>query len=108
MKTIKEKAREYALGNCGIETFDYLQNAFIVGAEFSQRWISVDEELPEQTMEIKKDGNYTETVSPVLIKTSNGRYAITKRQMFLDHAWTWKGSGSFNDSVTHWRCIELK
>jgi hypothetical protein len=108
MKTIEEKAREYALGNCGIETFDYLQNAFIAGVVFSQCWISVDEELPEDTMETEKDGNYTSIVSPVLIKTSNSKYAITKRQMFLNHGWEWKGSGTFNNSVTHWRPIELK
>jgi hypothetical protein len=107
MKTVKEAAKEYAkITDRASE--GWVMSGFFACVEFAQRWISVDEELPEQTMETVKEGNYTHTAFSVLVKTSNGRYATAKRRMFLDHGWTWKGSGTFNDSVTHWRYIELK
>jgi hypothetical protein len=105
MRTIKEKAREYALGNCGIETFDYLQNAFIAGVEFSQRWISVDEELPEQTMEIKKVGDYRYTKVQVLVRSKN-RYGTSTRSYNPNHGWHWSNTND-DESITHWRPIEL-
>ncbi|MDR1129828.1 MAG: hypothetical protein LBK96_02480 [Prevotellaceae bacterium] len=113
MKTVKEVAKSYVYNvvrgmsiedEFSVSTIEY---AFIDGVEFAQRWISVEEELPEYAMETVKEGNYTHTVSSVIVKTSNGRYAIAKRRMFLDHGWEWMGSGTFNRSVTHWRRIEF-
>jgi hypothetical protein len=112
MKTVKEAATAYANASCFPRNKDdfrrQMHRAYTSGVEFAQRWISADEELPEQTMETMKDGNYTHTVSPVLVKTFSGRYSIAKRRMFLDHGWEWNGSGAFNDSVAQWKHIELK
>jgi len=60
MKTIEEAALEYAeheandfpSGDCRAdmnlcEIEDWFKDAFKAGAEFAQRWISVDEKLPE-------------------------------------------------------------
>ena len=47
MKTIEEAARDYALSR---EDNDYTietEMAFEAGVEFTQRWIPVEEELPE-------------------------------------------------------------
>ena len=47
MKTIEEAARDYALSR---EDNDYTietEMAFESGVEFTQRWIPVEEELPE-------------------------------------------------------------
>jgi hypothetical protein len=84
------------------------QAGFLDGMTKAQHWISVTDELPEQTMETIKDGDYARAVKPVIAQTRNGNYAIARRQMFLDHGWKWKGSGTFNDSVISWRPIELK
>jgi hypothetical protein len=112
MKTIKEAATAYTNACCFPKNKDdfriQIHRAYLRGVEYAQRWISVDEELPEDVTETIKEGNYTYTVTPVLVKTSNGRYATAKRRMFLDHGWNWKGSGTFNNSVTHWRHIELE
>jgi hypothetical protein len=113
MKTIEEAAIEYTqtavaeqiLHDYGIDVF---VRAFLSGVEFAQRWISVDEELPENAIETTTEGNYKYTTSPVLVKTRNGQYTIAKRKEFLNHGWRWSGSGTFNDSVTYWRPIELK
>jgi len=43
MKTIKEAAIDYTES----KYMDSNEDAFIAGAEFTQRWIPVDEELPE-------------------------------------------------------------
>lgn len=118
MKTIEEAAKDFSKdirenslsgNNIGKEQYKSGRKiGFKAGVKFAQRWIPVEEELPEKSMETMKDGNYTITAEPVLIKTSNGRHAIAKRKMFLDHGWNWSGSGTFNDIVTHWRPIELK
>ncbi|MCL2650305.1 MAG: hypothetical protein FWD60_04660 [Candidatus Azobacteroides sp.] len=113
MKTIKEAVDKYIKDNFYIGAIEpdnvtQARKVFKAGVEFAQRWIDVKDELPETTMETIKSGNYIYTVSPVLIKTSNGRFAITKRKMFMDHGWYWMGSSSFNESVEYWRPIELK
>jgi hypothetical protein len=71
----------------------------------SRGWIDIDVFRNKGAV---AEGNYTRTDRPVLVKTSNGKYAIAHRREFLDHSWTWSGSGTFDSSVTHWRQIELK
>ena len=78
MKTIEEKSFEYKenvdLSNiCDTKDVRFeIQDAFTAGAEFAQRWISVDEELPKIDESGESDlilmkidhfiyvGNYTE------------------------------------------------
>jgi hypothetical protein len=68
-KTIEEVAEEYALRS---ECAMFEQNAikhFKAGVEFAQRWISVEDELPE----IMENG-YSKNV---LVKKDNGNIAIS-------------------------------
>jgi hypothetical protein len=73
---------------------------FIAGIEFAQRWISVDEELPEID-------------TPVLVMVSHFRSSIitVARYNSEEGEIAWKNN-LFSDrirlKVTHWRPIELK
>ncbi len=62
-------------------------DAFKRGAEFAQRWIPVEEELPENNED-------------VLVKT---KYRGIKMTMRSYNEWVYYGKG-----ITHWRPIELK
>ena len=60
---------------------------FEAGVEFAQRWIPVEEELPEKLVQ-------------VIVKLANGWHTTT---------WiTENGDFAFNVKPTHWRPIELK
>lgn len=79
MKTIKEEAKEYIS--------EFGDDAFMAGAEFAQRWIPVEEELPPP---------YTF----ILCKCSLGDYYISCSNA--------KGEiiSSKGETITHWRPIE--
>ena len=48
MKTIKEAAKDYSKSKSSAEVFRCAHETdFEAGVEFAQRWISVEEELPE-------------------------------------------------------------
>ena len=89
MKTIEEAAKEYAK-----DKYLYIpdmvfqcENHFEAGVEFAQRWIPVEEELPEKLVQ-------------VIVKLANGWHTTT---------WiTENGDFAFNVKPTHWRPIELK
>ena len=87
MKTIEEAAIYYALSR---EDNDYTietEMAFEAGVEFAQRWIPVEEELPEKSKQ-------------VIVKLENGWHTCT---------WiTEDGTFAFNVKPTHWRHIDLK
>ena len=87
MKTIEDAARDYAES---FEDNDYTietEFAFKAGVEFAQRWISVEEELPEVSKQ-------------VIVKLPNDWHTCT---------WLMKdGTFAFNVKPTHWRPIELK
>lgn len=109
MKTIKEAAIEYEKQRLGMPAMRF--EAFNAGAEFMQLWIPVEDELPEETDNLTQTEKYIYTENPVLVRTINGRYAVSKRSKFKGNEnskWEWIGSSSFSDSVTHWRPIELK
>lgn len=79
------------------------------GVEFAQRWISVEEELPEKSQRWHNESNSNyKYYDYVICKTKNRKYLITRRYQFLDHVINWAGSGALQDSITHWRPIELK
>jgi len=76
--------------------------------EFANRFISVDEQLPEDNDNLTQTEKYIYTENPVLVLTANGKHAISKRSKFKQNKnskWEWMGSSSFSDSVTHWRAI---
>lgn len=94
MKTIEEAAKEFSK-----ETYDtfhqhHRMKGFIAGIEFAQRWIPVEEELPEFGL-------------VVLFKEMNNNARIHLGRIcqdtdnFVEMAITYK-------NVTHWRPIELK
>lgn len=93
MKTIEEKAIEYS-NPTGDAISDYHQkviNNYKAGFQDAQRWIPVEEELPD-------------ILSDVLLKLTNGKITIGCLM-----------SGGFNEElinesnkVSHWRPIEYK
>lgn len=107
MKTIEEAAKEYERIHYYVDE----KEAFRAGAEFAQRWIPVEEELPEDSDSITQTEKYTYTENAVLVRTVNGKYTVSKRSKFKGNEnskWEWIGSSAFSDSVTHWRPIEIK
>ena len=110
MKTIEKAAthfsediRENSLSgnNAGKEQYKVGRKiGFKAGVEFAQRWIPIEEELPEQFYE---DGE----TKQVLLKHPNGFISTG----IYDHS----VKGWYNDitnrgfmNATHWRPIELK
>ena len=116
MKTIEEAAREYA--HCIWESWkeehpsDYESNVYMsvhdfkAGVEYAQRWISVDDELPEES------GFYLTKVSEKNVRNypAKTRPAV----LFYDLYYTGKKqTGRWMDiddvdGVKYWRPIELK
>lgn len=97
MKTVEEAADDfsgYGYGLCGGIEEAYIQGfeGFKAGVEFAQRWIPVEEELPEI--------NWLKC----LVKYSDESIGISPFQI---------GAGFVNfksdlSTITHWRPIELK
>lgn len=94
MKTIKQAALSYAANYKNITKSLY--TTFIEGAEYSQRWIPVEEELPENQ-------------DIVLLKTDKDCYLIGyfhgSKSGFI-----YSGEDHYKDlgEITHWRPIEHK
>ena len=96
MTTI-EQALDEAYNNAGSNA--YFGNGFRAGIEFAQRWISVDEKLPE----------IGEKVITKMTKDKRTAYGIATRireeweinAHWIDHTFS-------NMNITHWRTIELK
>ena len=96
MKTIEEEAREFGRivgnGTGNIDCANTAMDGFEAGAIFAQRWIPVEEELP--------DKNWYKC----LVKYNDDSISITHFQLsggFINY----KSDLSF---ITHWRPIELK
>ena len=88
MKTVQSEAEEiciYVDDSCDAKTVAY--ESFLSGVEFAQRWIPIEEELPEKSKQ-------------VIVKLENGWHTCT---------WiTGDGTFAFNVKPTHWRHIDLK
>ena len=102
MKTI-EQALDEAYKNAGSNA--YFGNGFRAGIEFAQRWMSVDEELPEIDEQVlaKKELRHGDTCV-------QNFYSIVTR-MTPSCEWEgvkWSDVGFNRGIVTHWRPIELK
>lgn len=105
MKTIDEAAKEYAEDVTATHR-EFAANNFIRGVEFAQRWIPVEEELPED--------NFVETGMQfgfdLLVTFPNGRISLVDRlwsEAMQDYYWRYK-DGSRVYEVKSWRPIELK
>ena len=99
MKTIEEASIDYALSR---EDNDYTietEMAFEAGVEFAQRWIPVEEELPE----------IGEKVITKMAKDKRTSYGIATRireeweidAHWIDHTFS-------NMNITHWRYHTFK
>jgi hypothetical protein len=102
MKAIEEEALEYAqrayAGAAAEAEIDItgailcaLANGFVAGNKAANRWISVEEELPEKYIN-------------VLAKIPNGYPEGRATTTFLMEA----GEFAYNLHPSHWRYIELK
>lgn len=67
-------------------------NIFRSGAEFAQRWIPVEEKLPESNI-------------PVLVKDCFGAYRVA---FCIGSLNSWSYNNIADGKVTHWRLIEVK
>ena len=106
MKTIEEAANEFAL--CALMDYDaekelndevdveeFSNECFKAGVEFAQRWISVEEELPE-------DSGISESVNT---KTEDG-YIFIHRRLFIGGKYVW--SNGNDTSIAFWKQIQLR
>lgn len=101
METIKEAAKEYAINRHGKDESwspdrQEFVTGFIQGVKWAERWISVEEELPDNQ-------------DIILVKTDKGcvstAYLHGKKSGFICY-----GQEAYNDfgEVTHWRPVEHK
>ena len=113
MKTIEQAARDYAIheywGVCEIvdceSMADKSEEDFKAGADFAQRWISVEEELPP--------------IGEMVLTKMEKRHGDTWVQHYYSTATRLENQGEWQDvnwvdhsmsfgHITHWRPIELK
>ena len=122
MKTKEEAAEELANAYCrkSDEVIDlkrsmineYIYTAFKDGVEFAQRWIPVEEELPEMS-DNEEDWIFDEEIDDepvkfskdVLIKDKYGNVAMGC--MYEDGDWLSEYI-IMDKPITHWRPIEIK
>ena len=110
MKTIERAASIYAepiasdlshksmddLNICDLE--DWFKDAFKAGAQFAQRRIPVEEELPDE-----KNGYINKEV--IAFTSDNCAYVL----IYDDYiGWLPNGTDADIDNITHWRPIEIK
>lgn len=107
MKTIEEAANECA--NTYVKGYrdsypanegDFI-DVFEAGVEFAQRWIPVEEELPEvgRIVLVKTKINKVTTCEMYIPKDYLGNILGEKE---------WAASYNFKQAITHWRPIDLK
>lgn len=104
MKTIDKAAKEYLYNT---DTNSYLE-CFKSGVEFAQRWIPVEEELPE-VIDFSK--GFIENDDLLILKCS--KYDSLEfgvlRELNGKKYWEVPDVGSFKISeITHWRAVEFK
>lgn len=92
MKTIEQAAEEYSEKVSKGKNYRDLITGFKAGVEFAQRWIPVEEGLPD-------------FLTDVLIKISNGKISIGC--LFIDEKFNVEFINE-KIKVTHWHPIEYK
>ena len=100
MKTIEEAAKDFNDSHVnGHHPQKWVSDIFKAGVDFAQRWIPVEEELPE----------IGEKVITKMTKDKRTSYGIATRireeweinAHWIDHTFS-------NMTITHWRPIDLK
>ena len=120
MKTIEEAAIEHMSKiNLSQENKQYICDgdfgiSFHEGVEFAQRWIPVEEELPEYT-DLKNHNPINVKFTTILgeERVCTATFEKVRRHLFenspYDDAWVVYPSGGMRlTTVTHWRPIEIK
>ena len=109
MKIIEEKCDELFV-NCSDDMSKYKSKELAVNlAEFTQRWIPVEEELPEISEDTEdwffEDDKYVRYSKDVLMKSNTGKVAVG----CLCEDGCWVSDDIINTlNITHWRPIEIK
>ena len=106
MKTIEEAAKDFNDSHVnGHHPQKWVSDIFKAGAEFAQRWIPVDEELPEigeqvlAKKELRDGDTWVQNFYSIVTRmTPSGEWEGVK----------WSDVGFTRGIVTHWRPIELK
>lgn len=104
MKTIKDAAKEHSRKlNLSLEARDNIcredfEKSFVEGIKFAQRFISVNDELPE---DIETDGR---TYIPCIVTNGETKTITFRRLSPLTNKWNW----NVMMEVTHWRPVEYK
>lgn len=103
MKTIEEAAIEYTESKIKYEYdpayFEDICKSFMKGADFAQRWISVDEELPRIGEKVITKMNKDKRTSYGIATRIREEWEIDAH--WIDHTFS-------NMNITHWRHIDLK
>lgn len=98
MKTIREASLEFQQDYQTLLEERASHSGFIAGVEFAQHWISVDDELPENSDE--------EHFYLVKLSSSATNIPFLARSFRNNKFWTLTWAEM--KSVTHWRPVELK
>lgn len=108
MKTIEEAADDYSKSEdyAGLNSFNRFENIFKAGFKFAQRWISVEEELPEECMPIIDNTYVDEVICKGHYTNATYGYRLIRRVLMSDK-WVWSNMCS-GFTITHWRPIDLK
>ena len=104
MKTIEQAAMEYATQDRKTRSE---HAAFAAGVAFAQRWISVEEELPEANTQVlvKIECMNKEKIFEVF---SLGSYDDWAKRWYILHLLIENKYHCKHWHVTHWRPIEVK
>ena len=102
MKTVQSEAEEiciYVDNTCDTKVVAY--ESFLSGVEFAQRWIPIEEELPEvgEIVLVKTKINKVTTCEMYIPKDYLGNILGEKK---------WAASYNFKQAITHWRPVNLK
>ena len=100
MKTIEEECRSAYISS---ERSDYFRNGFYSGVEFAQRWIPVEEELPELNERVQ----VTVSVSGTKGNPEKETFVDHDELLFSEHGeWLFAIEQQCGLRVISWRPIE--
>ena len=115
MKTIKQAKEEYSdslkLGDAeSVSKWEfemYAQCDFEAGVAFAQRWIPVEDELPEEgALVFAKSGN--EPIDIDICWFKNKKFIMRFAYQPSYYSSTVKFRENITESITHWRPIEYR
>lgn len=117
MKKKDESSREYS-DEITLKNTDNLgarhisMRSFLAGIEFAERWISVDEEMPEENeylLEPREDEFHPEETMKVLVMTDQGDITDNRRLKMAvgKKEWVWFMGYDGDAQIIKWRPINV-